>query len=81
MTVYDISVVEEYTSQGQKKTTFHKVRVLFDSKSGTGFSGEILPGIALSGRFIVRPRQERQQQRPSSGRAQQDQPMNEEIHF
>lgn len=81
MTVYDILITEEYQSQGQKKTAWHKVGSAFDAKSGAGFSGEIIPGVALSGRFVVRPRQERQQQRPPSGRAAQDQPMTEEIHF
>lgn len=78
MNVYDILITEEYQSQGQKKTAYHKVGHAFDAKSGAGFNGEILPGIALSGRFIIRPRQAKPQ---PTGRAAQEQPMNEEIHF
>lgn len=78
MNIYDILITDEYQSQGQKKTAYHKVGSAFDAKSGSGFDCVILPGVALSGRFIVRPRQAKPQ---PTGRAAQDQPMTEEIHF
>ena len=46
----------EHALEGQKKAFSHKVGSAFDAKSGLGFDCVILPGVALSGRFIVRPR-------------------------
>jgi len=39
--MYDILTPREYEKNGEKKTAWNKIGVLFDNKNGDGLSGEI----------------------------------------
>ena len=80
MQVYDLLISEEYMSNGQKKTAFHKVGAAFDAKNGSGFNCETLPGVSLTGRFMVRPRKERAAAAPAPAEAA-DARMMEPVEF
>ncbi len=56
-TPHDILIGEKYTNKttGEEKTAWHKVGTCFTMENG-GFSGEIVEGIALSGKFIIKER-------------------------
>ncbi|MEX0956418.1 MAG: hypothetical protein WDZ83_14560 [Rhizobiaceae bacterium] len=59
-TVYDIMIAEDYTDkQGQAKVVFHRAGVAFDNARG-GLNCEITPGMALHGRFVIFPKQARE---------------------
>lgn len=59
-TPYDILVFREYTNNnGEVKTRSHVAGVAFKTKDGNGFSGEVVDGLALTGRFSILPRKER----------------------
>ena len=54
-TPHDLLIGEEYTNaNGEKKTAWTKVGTVFEDDNG--FSGAITPGLALSGKFIIRER-------------------------
>ena len=60
MTVYDLLIAETYTPKGgEEKTRFHRVGAAFASRNGDGFNIEIPPGIAISGKALLRPRKEK----------------------
>ena len=61
---YNIIVFREYTDKnGEVKTRGHEVGVAFKTKDGSGFNGELVEGIALTGRFAILPRRDRQDER------------------
>lgn len=39
--MYDIIMAREYEKNGEKKTAWNKIGVLFDNRNGDGFSGEL----------------------------------------
>jgi hypothetical protein len=56
---YDVLVAEEYTdSNGEVKTSWSRVGVAFKNQ-GEGFSVIPVPGVALTGRFIIAKRKTR----------------------
>jgi len=56
-TPHDILIGEKYINKttGEEKTAWHKVGVAFSLENG-GLSGEIVEGITLSGKFIIKER-------------------------
>ena len=59
---YDVLVPEEYeTSNGEVKTKWTRVGVAFKNQ-GDGFSVIPACGIALTGRFIIKKRSERDEE-------------------
>jgi len=61
-TPHDLLIGEEYKDgNGEKKTAWTKVGTVFQDDGG-GFSGSITPGLALSGKFIIRERKKRDAQ-------------------
>lgn len=57
---YNILVAREYTTgNGEVKTRYHEAGVAFKTKSGEGFSCEVVDGLALTGRFVILPRTDR----------------------
>jgi hypothetical protein len=57
---YNILVPREYTTgNGEVKTRYHDAGVAFKTKGGQGFSCEVVPGMALTGRFLILPRTDR----------------------
>nr|WP_314095386.1 hypothetical protein [uncultured Shinella sp.] len=56
---HNILVARNYrNSNGEEKTDWVRVGVAFPNKSD-GFNCEVVEGIALSGRFMILPRTER----------------------
>lgn len=54
--VYDVMVAEEYQDRrGVEKVQYHRVGVAFDNARG-GMNCEIVPGMALTGRFVIFPK-------------------------
>jgi len=56
---YNILVAREYESGGSKKTQWINAGVAFKTKDGEGFSGTVVNGLALTGRFMILPRSDR----------------------
>lgn len=56
-TPHDILIGEKYTDKttGEEKTSWTRAGVCFPMDNG-GFSGEIIEGLALSGKFIIKER-------------------------
>lgn len=54
--VYDILIRDEYGADGERKGRFYQVGTAFEAKDGEGINCEIPSGLAVSGRFYVRPR-------------------------
>lgn len=55
-TVYDILIAEEYRDKsGAEKVQYHRAGVAFENTRG-GVNCEITPGMALTGRFVIFPR-------------------------
>lgn len=61
---YDLLTVREYERNGETKTSFTRVGVMFPSKNGDGFNIQ-LDALPVDGKLIARPPQQRgeQQQR------------------
>ncbi len=58
--VFNILVVREYTdSNGEVKKRYHEAGTAWLTKDGKGFTGEIVEGLALTGRFAVLPREKK----------------------
>ena len=58
-TPYDILVAREYTdANGEVKTAYYRAGVAFEN-SKEGMNGEVVDGLALTGRFIIAPRRDR----------------------
>lgn len=59
-TPHDLLIGEEYKDKttGEVKTAWTKVGTVFEDENG-GFSGGVTPGIALTGKFIIRERKKR----------------------
>lgn len=55
---YDLFVGRDYESVGEKKTSWHRVGVAFALDNG-GLSCEVIEGMALTGRFIIKERKEK----------------------
>lgn len=53
-TRYNVSVVTEYEANGEKKSKWTTVGVAFPHKDGKGFNVELIPGVAVSGKFVVK---------------------------
>lgn len=57
--VYDILIAEEYRDKtGAERVQYHRAGVAFENARG-GMNCEITPGMALTGRFVIFPRQEK----------------------
>lgn len=55
-TPYDVLIGESYkNAEGQDKTNWHRAGVCFELDEG-GYSGQILEGLALTGRFVIKKR-------------------------
>ena len=54
--VYDILIRDEYSTDGERKGKFYQVGTAFEAKDGDGLNCEIPSGLAVSGRFYIRPR-------------------------
>ncbi len=52
---YNVMVPYSYDHNGEKRTQWTTVGVGFEAKDGEGINIEVRPGLALSGRVIVRP--------------------------
>jgi len=57
---YDALIVEEYEHNGQKRTKFHNVGTMFENER-EGWTLKVHPGMAISGRIVIIPRKERDQ--------------------
>jgi len=57
---YDLLVGNDYEDAGEKKTSWHRAGVAFALDNG-GFSCEVLNGVALTGRFILKERKAKDQ--------------------
>lgn len=54
--VYDIMIAEEYQDRsGAEKVQYYRVGVAFENSRG-GMNCEIVPGMALTGRFVIFPK-------------------------
>jgi len=56
---YDIFIAEEYERNGEKKTSYTTIGVAFENKAGDGYNCQLTEGIAVSGRFSIKPRKDR----------------------
>jgi len=61
--MYDVLIVRDYEKNGEKKTAFNKIGVLFDNKNGDGWSGELF---YPSARIIIKKSKPKDQQQNSS---------------
>ncbi|WP_025030866.1 hypothetical protein [Nitratireductor aquibiodomus] len=58
--VYDIMIAEEYRSkEGKHRVQYHRAGVGFINARG-GLNCEIVPGMALTGRFVIFPREDKE---------------------
>lgn len=56
----NILVSREYTdSNGEVRQDWMRVGVAFPHKSGEGFNCEVAEGLALTGKFVILPRKDR----------------------
>jgi hypothetical protein len=54
--VYDVMIAEEYQDRsGAEKVQYYRVGVAFENSRG-GLNCEIVPGMALTGRFVIFPK-------------------------
>lgn len=54
---FNILVAEPYTTKnGEEKTNWIRVGVAFPNTNGEGFTCQIPPGLALTGKFMILPR-------------------------
>ena len=61
-TPYDVLVGESYTNaNGEEKTAWNRAGVCFALDNG-GFSGEIINGLALTGKFVIKERKPKNEQ-------------------
>jgi hypothetical protein len=57
--IYDIMVAEEFRSRdGTERVQYHRAGVAFLNARG-GLNCELVPGMALTGRFVIFPQQEK----------------------
>lgn len=42
--------------EGRGRSTFTRVAAIWPTKDGEGFTGQIAPGVSVSGRFLIQPR-------------------------
>lgn len=55
--VYDIMIAEEFRSRdGADRVQYHRAGIAFENARG-GLNCEIVPGMALTGRFVIFPKQ------------------------
>lgn len=54
-TRFRLSVPYPYQVKGEDRTGWTEVGVVFPNRNGPGFHGEVRPGVALSGRFVLSP--------------------------
>lgn len=58
--IYDIMIAEEYRSKdGIDRVQYHRAGVAFINARG-GLNCEIVPGMALTGRFVIFPREDKE---------------------
>lgn len=58
--VYDIMIAEEFRSKdGKERVQYHRAGIAFDNVRG-GLNCEIVPGMALSGRFVIFPKEDKE---------------------
>lgn len=58
--VYDILIVEDFKDRsGTERVQYHRAGVAFLNTRG-GLNCEIIPGMALTGRFVIFPKQDRE---------------------
>lgn len=66
MQVYDLLIAEDYDNRdGEKRTNFTNVGAAFPQKNGDGFSLQIRPGLAVSGRVLMLPRKAKDEREAS----------------
>lgn len=54
-TVYDILIAEDFKDRrGRERVVYHRAGVAFENIRG-GLNCEIVPGMALTGRFVIFP--------------------------
>ena len=57
--IFDLIIGENYQSGGEAKTSWTSVGTVFRDKANGKISGRIKDGLALSGSFIIRAREEK----------------------
>jgi hypothetical protein len=70
--MYDILIAREYEKNGEKKTAFNKIGILFDNRNGDGWSGEIF---YPSARVIIK------KSKPKDAPTKSDDNFGDEIPF
>ena len=55
-----VFVTEDYQSNGEDRTSYHRVGVAFPHKKGSGFNIEITEGISVGGQLVALPPRPRQ---------------------
>ncbi len=56
--VYDIMIAENFRDRdGKQRVQYHRAGVAFPNARG-GLNCEIVPGMALTGRFVIFPKQD-----------------------
>jgi hypothetical protein len=57
--IYDILIAEEFRSKdGKERVQYHRAGVAFINARG-GLNCEIVPGMALTGRFVIFPQEDK----------------------
>ena len=56
---HDVIVFDEFVQDGENRSRGYHVGVAFPNKNGDGFNVSLIPGIALSGRFSILPRRQK----------------------
>lgn len=57
--IHEAFVVENYKSEGEEQSQWHRVGTAFPNKSGGGFSLVIPKGVSLSGTIQIQPKKEK----------------------
>jgi hypothetical protein len=52
---YNVLLPYQFEHKGEKKTGWTDVGVAFPSRDGTGVNIELRPGLAVTGRLVLRP--------------------------
>ena len=65
--IFDVLVGEDFEADGEKRTSWTVVATLFRDKATGKINGKVKDGLALTGRFIVRARE----QKPEAAKAAQ----------
>ncbi|MEM1369185.1 MAG: hypothetical protein AAGG02_14490 [Cyanobacteria bacterium P01_H01_bin.15] len=58
--LYDLLIGEGYEQGGEQRTSWTNVGTIFRDAATGNLSGRVKDGLALSGRFIIKPRTQKQ---------------------